>query len=611
MNEMHPEQGALPPLPSPSTGRRVADGPSSPPQAPSPGTTPAYGVPTFGPPTPPHGAPAYGSTAGAAQAARPPAPPAPSAGSPFGTSAGAPAQYGIAPNVPTAAAPQYGATSAAPAAQTGPTPAYGSVPPPPPAAPTAAAQYGSSASAGYPPAPLPAQGAAPVRPATAPARPLGTPAAVGTPAPPAGARGPQGGAPRIGLAQATQVTDIDLDSALRAMIEMGASDLHLTTGSPPMVRMDGGLRALEGFPVMYADSLQRSLYAVISQKQRETFEENLELDFAYAVRGVSRFRVNMYRQRDSVGAAFRMIPYEIKPLEELGVPPVVANFAGLPRGLVLVTGPTGSGKSTTLAAIIDLANRTRNDHIMTVEDPIEFLHRHKKSLINQREVGADTHSFAAALKHVLRQDPDIILVGELRDLETISVALTAAETGHLVFGTLHTQDAAQTIDRIIDVFPAYQQDQVRTQLASALQGVVSQTLCKKANGRGRVVATEVMLATPAIRNLIREGKTHQIYSSMQAGASHGMHTMDQHLAELVKSSKITYEAGLEKCQNVEDYNRLAGRTSRMAQGAGSMSDPTGEAQAKDMPALPPMPSLTQPRPAPSPGGYAPTQAGGL
>ncbi|HMO10270.1 MAG TPA: type IV pilus twitching motility protein PilT [Actinotalea sp.] len=383
-------------------------------------------------------------------------------------------------------------------------------------------------------------------------------------------------ASRIGMVPGAQEGDIDLDAALRAMIEIGGSDLHLTSGAQPMIRLDGGLRPLEGFPVMYADALQRTLYSVLSQKQRETFEEHLELDFAYAVRGVSRFRVNLYKQRDSIGAAFRMIPYEIKPLEDLGVPPVVANFAGLPRGLVLVTGPTGSGKSTTLAAIIDLANRSRNDHIMTVEDPIEFLHRHKKSLINQREVGADTHSFANALKHVLRQDPDIILVGEMRDLETIQVALTAAETGHLVFATLHTQDAAQTIDRIIDVFPAYQQDQIRTQLASALQGVVCQTLCKKANGKGRAVATEVMLATPAIRNLIREGKTHQIYSAMQAGASMGMHTLDQHLAELVKSSKITYEVALEKCHHVEDFNRLIGRTSRMAQGSGSMSDPTGQ-----------------------------------
>ncbi|WP_304605254.1 type IV pilus twitching motility protein PilT [Actinotalea lenta] len=361
------------------------------------------------------------------------------------------------------------------------------------------------------------------------------------------------------MPQASQEGDVDLDAALRAMVAAGASDLHLTSGSQPMIRLDGGLRPLDGFPTMYPDSLQRTLYAVLTQKQRETFEENLELDFAYAVRGVSRFRVNLYRQRDSVGAAFRMIPYEIKPLEELGVPPVVANFANLPRGLVLVTGPTGSGKSTTLAAVIDLANRSRNEHIMTVEDPIEFLHRHKRSLINQREVGSDTHSFANALKHVLRQDPDVILVGEMRDLETISVALTAAETGHLVFATLHTQDAAQTIDRIIDVFPAHQQDQIRTQLAAAIQGVVCQTLCKRANGKGRVVATEILLATPAIRNLIREGKTHQIYSAMQAGLQQGMHTMDQHLAELVRAQAITYETGVEKCQNVADFNRLTGR----------------------------------------------------
>jgi twitching motility protein PilT len=297
----------------------------------------------------------------------------------------------------------------------------------------------------------------------------------------------------------------------------------------------------------------------LTQRQRERFEAELELDFAYAVPGQSRFRVNMYRQRDAVGAAFRLIPFDIKPLEALGIPPAVSNFAMLPRGFVLVTGPTGSGKSTTLAGIVDLANRKRRDHIMTVEDPIEFLHQHKSCLVNQREVGEDTHSFTNALKHVLRQDPDIILVGEMRDLETISVALTAAETGHLVFATLHTQDAAQTIDRVIDVFPPYQQQQVRVQLAGALQGVVSQTLCKTADGRGRAVATEVLVATPAIRNLIREGKTHQIYSALQAGARHGMHTMDQHLAELVKGGRITYETALEKCNNVEDFNRLSGR----------------------------------------------------
>jgi len=365
--------------------------------------------------------------------------------------------------------------------------------------------------------------------------------------------------------------DLPLDEVLLAMVELGASDLHLTAGSAPMVRISGSLRPLEGFPPLTPDALRRSIYAVLAQRQREIFEADLELDFAYAVRGRARFRVNLYQQRESIGAAFRVIPYEIRPLEALGVPPIVSSFAGLPRGLVLVTGPTGSGKSTTLASIIDLANRTRADHIMTVEDPIEFLHRHKKSLVNQREVGADTHSFANALKHVLRQDPDIILVGEMRDLETISVALTAAETGHLVFATLHTQDAAQTIDRVIDVFPAEQQAQIRTQLAATLQGVVCQTLCKRANGTGRAVATEVLVATPAIRNLIREGKTHQIYSAMQAGSDHGMHTMDQHLAELVKKGVITYEVGLEKCHHLEDFNKLVGRTARMNQGASSLT----------------------------------------
>ncbi|WP_343300431.1 type IV pilus twitching motility protein PilT [Cellulomonas sp. P4] len=373
------------------------------------------------------------------------------------------------------------------------------------------------------------------------------------------------------MGEALEQDDVSLDDALREMVRLGASDLHLTTGAAPTVRVSGTLEPLPGFPTLMPDPLRRVLYRILTQKQREAFEANLELDFSYALRGVARFRVNLYQQRESVGAAFRVIPYEIKPLEELGVPPVVATFAGLPRGLVLVTGPTGSGKSTTLASVIDLANRTRSDHIMTVEDPIEFLHRHKRSLVNQREVGGDTHSFASALKHVLRQDPDIILVGELRDLETISVALTAAETGHLVFATLHTQDAAQTIDRIIDVFPSHQQAQVRTQLAGALQGVVCQTLCKRADGRGRVVATEVMIATPAVRNLIREGKTHQIYSAMQAGAQQGMHTLDQHLAELVRTGRISYEVGLERAHHVEDFNRLTGRFSGMTQGQAGMA----------------------------------------
>ena len=406
---------------------------------------------------------------------------------------------------------------------------------------------------------------------------------------PSSGSGAPGRGSRVGLSQHAKEGDIELDEALRAMLALDASDLHLTVGAPPMVRIDGALQPLEGYGRLAPDSLQRMLYAVLTQRQREIFESDLELDFAYGLRGASRFRVNLYHQRDSVGAAFRVIPFEIKAIDELGLPRIVGNFAGLPRGLVLVTGPTGSGKSTTLAAIIDLANRNRPDHIMTVEDPIEFLHRHKKSIINQREVGADTHSFAQALKHVLRQDPDIILVGEMRDLETISVALTAAETGHLVFATLHTQDAAQTIDRVIDVFPAHQQNQVRTQLAGVLQAVVCQTLCKRASVPGRVVAAEVLIATPAVRNLIREGKTHQIYSAMQAGAAEGMHTMDQHLAELVRANRITYEVALDVCHHVEEFNHLVGRTSKMAQGAGSMGDPMNSDRQQVNPGpMPPM-----------------------
>jgi twitching motility protein PilT len=359
--------------------------------------------------------------------------------------------------------------------------------------------------------------------------------------------------------QALEEEDISLNDLLMHVLDTGASDLHLTSGARPAIRLNGSLHQMEDQPILTPPVIQRVMYAALTQKQREKFEENLELDFAYSVPGRARFRVNVYRQRDAIGAAFRIIPFEIKKLEELGVPPTVANFASLARGFVLVTGPTGSGKSTTLASLIDMANRTRSEHIMTVEDPIEFLHRHQKSLVNQREVGEDTWSFANALKHVLRQDPDIILVGEMRDLETISVALTAAETGHLVFATLHTQDAAQTIDRVIDVFPPEQQQQVRVQLAGTLQGIVCQTLAKTADGRGRAVATEVLVATPAIRNLIREGKTHQIYSAMQAGAKHGMHTMDQHLAELVQSGRITHEVGIEKAHHLEDFNRLTGR----------------------------------------------------
>ena len=350
-----------------------------------------------------------------------------------------------------------------------------------------------------------------------------------------------------------------LAGLLADVLERGCSDLHLTVGAPPMVRLNGDLVAVEGAAPLVSDVLRKTIYAMLTQKQRERFEQHLELDFAYSLPGQARFRVNVFRQRDAVGAVFRVIPHEIRRIDQLGVPDSVAAFAGLSRGFVLVTGPTGSGKSTTLASIVDLANRARQDHIMTVEDPIEFLHQHQRCLVNQREVGEDTLSFQAALKHVLRQDPDIILVGEMRDLETISVALTAAETGHLVFATLHTQDVAQTIDRIIDVFPPEQQQQVRVQLAGALQGVVCQQLVRTADGRGRAVAVEVLVATPAIRNLIREGKTHQIHSALQSGAKFGMSTMDAHLADLVRRRVVTYETALEKCHHAEDFQRLCNR----------------------------------------------------
>ncbi len=368
--------------------------------------------------------------------------------------------------------------------------------------------------------------------------------------------------------------DPDLIDALTLVLELEASDLHITVGAPPTIRIDGALRPIEGLDVWMPEKVNAALYSIISIGDRVRFDEERELDFAYTAVG-ARFRVNFYHQRNSIGAAFRLIPREIKPLKQLGVPESVGKFSLLPRGLVLVTGPTGSGKSTTLAAMVDLANSTRPDHIVTVEDPIEFLHKHKKSLVNQREVGHDTHSFAAALKHVLRQDPDIILIGELRDLETISVALTAAETGHLVFATLHTQDAAQTIDRMIDVFPPHQQGQIRTQLAATLRGVVCQTLVKKANDKGRVVATEILVTTPAIANLIREGKTHQITSMMQAGGAEGMHTMDQHLADLVDSGQITRQSAMDKAHDMESLNQLIKRTGVPAGNPGHPMDDGG------------------------------------
>ncbi len=352
---------------------------------------------------------------------------------------------------------------------------------------------------------------------------------------------------------------IQVNDLLGIVLDMRGSDLHLAAGAHPAVRVDGSLVMLTEYPVLTGVDIRRMMYSILTQRQREKFETELELDISHALPGVGRFRVNIFLQRNSVGAVMRAIPFEIVPFDLLGLPPSVAAFAELPRGLVLVTGPTGSGKSTTLASVIDIVNRSKAHHIMTVEDPIEFLHRHKTAVVNQREVGEDTHGFAQALKHVLRQDPDVILVGEMRDLETIQTALTAAETGHLVFGTLHTQDAPQSVDRVIDVFPSHQQSQVRVQLASSLQGVVTQQLVPRADGAGRVAAIEVLVATPAVRNLIREGKTHQIYSSMQAGQQYGMQTMDQSLANLVQARTIDLEMALTRCANQDDLLRLLGR----------------------------------------------------
>src|SRR3954454_18271318 len=337
-----------------------------------------------------------------------------------------------------------------------------------------------------------------------------------------------------------------IDDLLEQMVSLGASDLHVTVGSPPAFRVRGHIARAEGYEPFTADDTRALLYRILSSEQQKNFELKRQLDFAYAMPGVARFRVNVYYQREAVGAAFRLIPQEIKSLEELQLPHILHSMAEYPRGLVLVTGPTGSGKSTTLAAVIDEINRNRSEHILTVEDPIEFVHRHKRCIVNQREIGPDALSFAEALRAALRQDPDVILVGEMRDLETISTALTAAETGHLVFGTLHTQSAPSTIARIIDVFPAEQQEQVRIQIANSLQGVVTQALMPTADGAGRVAALEILFPDDAVRNLIRQGKVEQIYSIMQTNTSRGMQTMEQSLGDLIQRGVVTFEVGLSR-----------------------------------------------------------------
>ena len=351
--------------------------------------------------------------------------------------------------------------------------------------------------------------------------------------------------------------DFDFADVLLEVMERNASDLHLTAGSPPMVRERGKLSALD-YPNMTPTMVREVVYSILTNDQRQKLETEWQLDFAYSIPGKGRFRVNTYFQRASIGAAFRLIPSEMPALDTLGLPPVLREFTKKPRGFVLVTGPTGSGKSTTLAAMLDLINTERHEHIMTIEDPIEFLHRHKSCVVNQRELGADAKSFGLALKAALRQDPDVILVGEMRDLETISTALTAAETGHLVFATLHTQDTAQTVDRIVDVFPPEQQHQVRVQLSVALQGIVTQQLLPTADGMSRVAATEVLVPTPAVRNLIREGKTHQIPSALQTGGTHGMQTMDASLADLVRQQKISRELAESRASAPDELRRLMG-----------------------------------------------------
>ncbi len=359
-----------------------------------------------------------------------------------------------------------------------------------------------------------------------------------------------------------------LDLVVQEGIALEASDIHLAADHPPLLRVHGALRPSQTVGVLGDAEVRRVVERMATREQLARYDAEHELDFSHEVAAGYAARVNVYRQSARTAIAMRLIPDRIKGLDQLGLPPVVASFAAMPRGLVLVTGPTGSGKSMTLAGILDLANRTRPDHILTVEDPIEYRHHSHRCLITQREIGDDTDSFAASLRHALRQDPDIILIGEMRDPETIQTALTAAETGHLVFATLHTQDAARSVERIVDSFPADGRELVRTQLAGTLRGIVSQTLCRRADGGGRVPAVEVLITTPAVRALIREGRQHQLYSTIHSGGDVGMQTLDQALAALVLQGLITYETGLDKARDVEAYERLCGRAAGYGAGAG-------------------------------------------
>lgn len=347
-----------------------------------------------------------------------------------------------------------------------------------------------------------------------------------------------------------------IDDLLRELVARDASDLHLKANNPPLMRIRGDLVRTD-YPALSHDQLTNLLTSILNEDRLEKLKTFKELDLSYFVEGLARFRVNMFWQMGHIGAVFRVIPYKIRTIDELMMPQVCKRLSLLPRGLIIMTGPTGSGKSTSLAAMINHINENQKCHIMTIEDPIEYVHKDKVSIINQRELHTDTHSFADALKHVMRQNPDVILVGEMRDLETIMLAITAAETGHLVFSTLHTVDAAQTIDRIVDVFPPQQQAQIRTQLSVTLQGVVSQSLLPTKDGKGRVAAFEVMVATPSVRTLIRDGKTHQVYLDIQTGGELGMQTLDGHLLQLCKDGLIEYELAVSKCSNIADFQRRA------------------------------------------------------
>jgi twitching motility protein PilT len=354
-------------------------------------------------------------------------------------------------------------------------------------------------------------------------------------------------------------TLLSIDALLERMVARNASDLHVTVGAPPAVRVNGKLERYQDVPNLSPDDTHQMLYRILSTEQQKSLEINRNIDFAHSIPGLARFRVNVFFQRGTLGAAFRLIPADIKTLEELGIPNALHALTEKPRGLVLITGPTGSGKSTTLAALIDEINRKRSEHILTIEDPVEFVHRHKRCIVNQREIGPDAPSFADALRAALREDPDVILLGEMRDLETISTAITAAETGHLVFATLHTQSAPSTVDRIIDAFPAAQQEQVRVQLAATLQGICTQTLLPIPGGSGRVPALEILFPDDAVRNLIRQGKVEQVYSVMQTGTSKGMQTMEQSLADLVLRRVIALDDALGRSSRPEQLLGLLER----------------------------------------------------